>query len=1078
MRGPGPVSSWLTRLTLVAACLSASAYDAYNISNASAVFTSCPTQTNSTACNAAPGCTWSGSCVPMGWFTGRENTSTVYNETLSALNSYVRYSLFSTVFPYPGSTPTGTYYYGWVAVKAMPNESYITVYYNLTGVPPSATGGLHIHTGTSCATATAVGGHYWTPTSAPDPWSTDTVWTSNASGIASGSFNVSTGYQYMANLGHAVVVHLPDGTRLGCGVLTSYVDQVVEADALAGNWMSWCSYIDPYYELMWLNMSTVNPSNSSYGTYSFRRLFFTDADCTVPAPDTYRPNETISGLFSIERPAQNRGPGAVDIAFFTGYDFSTPYDFDVVTLQYPFLYFGWIHQNTSSPWNLNYLQRPMQWAAPLFPASLADDILAHPVTTQDSILGLWGGDCVYNMPYNYTDPNPSGYEKSYYQFAQVQDGGITRLKWQAQIHFWFTSSTCTGTPDYIANFPWSDLELTGPNNYIHNAVNTTFHYPATPGFQNGLYYSMLARAGSRLALGAVSLNGSIPSGPESRPVSLGPFMTRIAAVPTFSGLIGGNNGAAFNNNSMRISETMVAEMTRYPDSVVYAGTTYFGTVTVVAVPSATSLTVTYDLTGLPAGVSGGIHIHSGTSCLDASLVGGHYWTPLTSADPWNAVQWTSDGMGNAAGSVVVSTGYQYAGNLGHAVVLHLPNGTRLACGVLQSLGLEAIEMGQFVGMWGDATLCSHFPGSPLSWQFQLNITAVNLTYGLFVRNMSFYNDAACTQFNGTSLTNGTIYTEGPAAGRGWNAVAVDFIVDRTIATGLWNRSTGLAHNRFYDSATIQFPYLLFGAVQHAGTTYVNYTGAYRPTSWGPPFLSSIFPSAYMPTAATIAPSLHGVWQGMCAISCPCNDTTRTTSGFWVPAVEFNTVNGPLQWRAYHRFYTDSSCSGPPVSTFNVPWAPMTITGIGNIPYAFNVTLSSPGGTISDIVLATTSSLALGARSFDNNGAMLNPSVRPTELGQFMLKNTTFPTLETQSSSSSTMSATTTIVIVAVVAVCLLGVVLAVLFKGRTGRGGSTDSMDNPLAPAPRSTAIISNPEYEDTFAAYEDEGEVEDDSVA
>ena len=178
----------------------------------------------------------------------------------------------------------------------------------------------------------------------------------------------------------------------------------------------------------------------------------------------------------------------------------------------------------------------------------------------------------WNHRYNYTDPNPSGYEKSYYQFAQVQDGGITRLKWQAQIHFWFTSSTCTGTPDYIANIPWSDLELTGPNNYIHNAVNTTFHYPATPGFQNGLYYSMLARAGARLALGAVSLNGSIPSGPESRPVSLGPFMTRIAAVPTFSGLIGGNNGAAFNNNSMRISETMVAEMTRYPDSVVYAVT--------------------------------------------------------------------------------------------------------------------------------------------------------------------------------------------------------------------------------------------------------------------------------------------------------------------------------------------------------------------------------------------------------------------------------------------------------------------------------------------------------------------------
>ena len=51
-----------------------------------------------------------------------------------------------------------------------------TIFYSLRGLEASGSGGgLHIHSGTSCATAGEVGGHYWTPSTDTDPWTTTYV---------------------------------------------------------------------------------------------------------------------------------------------------------------------------------------------------------------------------------------------------------------------------------------------------------------------------------------------------------------------------------------------------------------------------------------------------------------------------------------------------------------------------------------------------------------------------------------------------------------------------------------------------------------------------------------------------------------------------------------------------------------------------------------------------------------------------------------------------------------------------------------------------------------------------------------
>ena len=64
------------------------------------------------------------------------------------------------------------------------------------------------------------GGHHWTPTSNPDPWTT--TYTSDANGNAQGSFVVSgVGYTASQVDGRVIVAHASDGTKISCGRLGS-----------------------------------------------------------------------------------------------------------------------------------------------------------------------------------------------------------------------------------------------------------------------------------------------------------------------------------------------------------------------------------------------------------------------------------------------------------------------------------------------------------------------------------------------------------------------------------------------------------------------------------------------------------------------------------------------------------------------------------------------------------------------------------------------------------------------------------------------------------------------------------------
>jgi len=125
-------------------------------------------------------------------------------------------------------------------------------------------------------------------------------------------------------------------------------------------------------------------------------------------------------------------------------------------------------------------------------------------------------------------------------------------------------------------------------------------------------------------------------------------------------------------------KSCTATIAKYP---AYAGAqTVTGRVIVTGNSYKDKTKLEYDLAGLEASVSSGLHIHTGITCEDASYVSGHYHALDSEEDPWTTVV-SSDSSGASTGILEVKDGIDYAGTIGHAVVVHDAAGNRIGCGV-------------------------------------------------------------------------------------------------------------------------------------------------------------------------------------------------------------------------------------------------------------------------------------------------------------------------------------------------------------------------------------------------------------
>ena len=110
------------------------------------------------------------------------------------------------------------------------------------------------------------------------------------------------------------------------------------------------------------------------------------------------------------------------------------------------------------------------------------------------------------------------------------------------------------------------------------------------------------------------------------------------------------------------------------------------------------------VTGLEASKSGGWHVHSGFSCTDTSLVGGHYYDPaVTPVDPWIGVSWASDENGVAEVSFDIGgfTLHDVMAVAGRTIVIHDSTGAKKGCGVITPTKAELVSLGDYPGYGGD-----------------------------------------------------------------------------------------------------------------------------------------------------------------------------------------------------------------------------------------------------------------------------------------------------------------------------------------------------------------------------------------
>ena len=129
---------------------------------------------------------------------------------------------------YPG-TDSASAPGGIVKVIFNSNNENIRIYMNTVGIDVNCKGmnntvtngcGLHIHIGKECKDAIAIGGHFWTPSTAVDPWLT-VKYTSNRHRETNECITLvgGNGYKFNSNKGHAFVIHGANGQRISCGVL-------------------------------------------------------------------------------------------------------------------------------------------------------------------------------------------------------------------------------------------------------------------------------------------------------------------------------------------------------------------------------------------------------------------------------------------------------------------------------------------------------------------------------------------------------------------------------------------------------------------------------------------------------------------------------------------------------------------------------------------------------------------------------------------------------------------------------------------------------------------------------------------
>jgi len=540
------------------------------------------------------------------------------------------------IFTYPGYTGT-TAIRGSVQVdKDTAGMQRLT--YDITGAVPSSSAGLHIHTGTSCADAAKVGGHFWTPSTSPDPWGANTMYTADANGVGKGTFSLTSGYTTNQVVGRAVVLHEGGSPRVGCGVICSHA-KMSAYPGYQGSLSVFGSVrvgyaedgnVEVGYSLGGLEASAVGQVHIHAGM-----------DCANSGGHYWNSkNGTVADPWTKANYPMNSNAAGVALGSFTvpafGYELGAAFGHAVV-----------VHSSDGTRIACGVLSGVVAAAPTAAPKPTAAAPTAAaptaapqptPMTSMGSVrLGAYPG----YKPGIITKGNVVVTEKSGSVLTVTYDfTGVKAAQGGLHIH---TGTSCNDAANVGGHY-WLPSTATDPwlvTNWaaVNGKASGTFDVSAGLTLSQVMGRAVVVHdgAGARIACGVI---------------------------------MDGENAKA------------TADIFTYPG---YTGTTAIRGSVQVDKDTAGMQRLTYDITGAVPSSSAGLHIHTGTSCADAAKVGGHFWTPSTSPDPWGAnTMYTADANGVGKGTFSLTSGYTTNQVVGRAVVLHEGGSPRVGCGVICS----------------------------------------------------------------------------------------------------------------------------------------------------------------------------------------------------------------------------------------------------------------------------------------------------------------------------------------------------------------------------------------------------------
>jgi Cu/Zn superoxide dismutase len=497
--------------------------------------------------------------------------------------------------------------------------------WNMVGLEVSATGGIHIHSGTSCTDAASQGGHYYNTdmyTSSDEPWLV-TKYTTDASGSSSGELTVLAGVAMSTiapdtttvGSNKVVVVHNAAGTRVACGILKSAGQKgTIKASA------------DPN-----------NPNGPR---------------CSINSnPGACLAAGTLGNTGYLD------GPSGSSTSFISGH-MSDPY----ISLNGMNSIIGRsvvVRDTTGYSIGSCVVGRGYEKVLTQTAADYVIDAL--PATGATCVLQSTGVDtpslAIANMGVypglSSLQPSPTG-SVSLTDTIHMATATFTRYTGYAGTNL----ITAAGSKVTVSQISKKTLRLT----YFLKSGTTI------PNGRYGIHVHVGTDCGAEA--------GAHMWAPATDP---DPWTADFAKYEITNG---GVSGIAKGYFDIDIGYSLMATEGR----VIVVHGSGGDKIACAKLSQESALAMEYNMENMGSNAKGGIHIHSGKTCEGATPAGHYYDTAVytdVDLEPWKATFWTSDFGGRASGTIVINSGISVYENVDRVIVLHDGAGVKIACGKIR-----------------------------------------------------------------------------------------------------------------------------------------------------------------------------------------------------------------------------------------------------------------------------------------------------------------------------------------------------------------------------------------------------------